>query len=403
MARRYDIVLYGASGFVGRQTVAYLARHGTGLRWALAGRSAARLEAARDAAGPGAAEAGIEIADAGDEAALAALAASTRVMLSTAGPFALYGSALVAACVHRRTHYVDITGEAPWVRTLIDRHHAQAAADGTRIVPCCGFDSVPSDLGTLLVAEALWLLHREACVGVKACFSIRGGFNGGTFASMFNLLGSGQRRLLEDPFLLNPVDTAPADTAAHADPVAPHHDDELDAWVGPFFMGPVNTRVVRRSIALAAGDPAYAPGMTYQEYQHFGRGASAALSAAGTGVVMLAGQGALAYAPLRRLAAALAPAPGEGPSPAQMDGGGFRCELVGRGSGGTLQRGRISFAGDPGNRATTVFVCEAALALARDFEALPGGSKLGGVLTPATALGNTLAERLRAAGMAIEP
>ncbi len=149
--RRYDVVLYGASGFVGRQTVAYFAQHAGGLRWAVAGRNAAKLEAAR-----GAAKAGLIVADANDDDALAALAAQTKVVASTAGPFALYGSALVAACARHGTHYCDITGETPWVHELIDRHHDEAAARGTRIVPCCGFDSVPSDIGALLVATEVW-------------------------------------------------------------------------------------------------------------------------------------------------------------------------------------------------------------------------------------------------------
>ena len=162
--RRFDVVLYGATGFVGRQTVAYFSEHAGGLKWALAGRSRKRLEAL--AVGLGLEDAGILVADAEDDAALAALAAQTRVLLSTAGPFALYGSALVAACVAQRTHYVDITGETPWVRGLIDRHHVKAARDGTRIIPCCGFDSVPSDLGAWLVAQALMREHGETCVDV---------------------------------------------------------------------------------------------------------------------------------------------------------------------------------------------------------------------------------------------
>jgi short subunit dehydrogenase-like uncharacterized protein len=142
--RKYDIVLYGATGFVGHQTVAYLAEHGAGVDWAIAGRSQAKLQALlRDLK----LKAPIIVADAQDSQALMAMAAQTRVVLSTAGPFALYGSPLVAACVHNKTHYVDITGETPWVRAMIDAHHAQAAAQGTRIVPGCGFDSVPSDIG----------------------------------------------------------------------------------------------------------------------------------------------------------------------------------------------------------------------------------------------------------------
>ena len=405
--RRHDIVLYGASGFVGRQTVAYLASHGAGLRWALAGRSPARLEAARAAAGPGAADADIVVADADDAAALDMLASQTRVVLSTAGPFALYGSALVAACVQQRTHYVDITGETPWVHGLIERHHAQAAANGTRIVPGCGFDSVPSDLGAWAVAQALWRDHGERCVSVKACFSIRGGLNGGTLASLLNVMDSGQKHLLDDLFLLNPPGTALVDTARHADPLAPHHDADFNAWVGPFFMGPINSRVVRRSAALpgadGVADPAYAADFLYQEYLRFGRGAVAAAAAAAASVGSLVGQGALALKPARRLLAALAPKPGQGPSERSMDRGGFRCELVAIGERGTVLRGLVADRGDPGNRATTKFVCESALALAHDADALPGAGRLGGVLTPATALGAVLVARLRAAGMKVEP
>ena len=399
-SRPYDVVLYGASGFVGRQTVAYFARQAGGLRWAVAGRSAARLQAVRQACG--AAQAGVVVADAADAVALDALAAQTRVVLSTAGPFARHGSELVAACVRHGTHYVDITGETPWVREMIERHHDAAARRGTRIVPGCGFDSVPSDLGAWGVAQALWQRHGERCASVKACFSLRGGLNGGTFVSLVNMLETGRSRELADPFLLNPPRTAPADPLPHADPVAPHHDADFRAWLGPFFMGPINTRVVRRTVALSGESP-FAPDFRYQEYLRFGRGPGAALAAAGFAFGSLAGQGALAFGPLRWLAAALAPAPGEGPSERAMDGGSFRCDLVGVGERGSLQRGCIAGRGDPGNRATTTFVCEAALALAFDAAALPGGAAFGGVLTPATAFGAVLAARLRRAGMTVEP
>ena len=402
-ASAFDVVLYGATGFVGRQTVEWFAAHGQGLRWALAGRNAARLEAVRSACG--ATQAGLIVADAADEPALAALAAQTRVVLSTAGPFALHGSALVAACVEQRTHYVDITGETPWVRQMIDRHHEQAAADGTRIVPGCGFDSVPSDLGAFLVASALRTLHGQTCANVKACFSIRGGLNGGTLASLLNILDTGLDAQLADPFLLNPAGTAPIDAHRHGDPVAPHRDADFEAWVGPFFMGPINTRVVRRSATLLAGGrkPIYGAEFADQEYLRFGRSPVAALAAAGMSLGGAVGQGALRLGAMRRIARALAPAPGQGPSQRSMDGGSFRCELVGRGNGGALVRGLIADRGDPGNRATTKFVCESALALAQDGARLPGGAGFGGVLTPASALGMVLAWRLAAAGMKIEP
>jgi short subunit dehydrogenase-like uncharacterized protein len=360
----------------------------------------------REACGPGAAQAGILVADAADDSALGLLAGAARVVLSSAGPFALYGSALVAACVAQGTHYVDITGETPWVRGLIDRHHAAAAQSATRIIPCCGFDSVPSDLGAWLVAQALWREHGEACVAIKAGFSIRGGVNGGTLASLFNALDSGQAALMNDPFLLNPEPPAGVDPTLHADPLGARRDAEFDAWVGPFFMGPINTRVVRRTAALlGAADKStpYAAEFHYQEYLRFGRGALAALMAAGSSIAMAAGQEAMRFTPLRRAVAKLAPAPGAGPSEASMDDGSFRCELVGRGAQGSVVRGRIAGHGDPGNRATTVFVCESALALSQDHAQLPGGAGRGGVLTPASGLGEVLANRLAAAGMRVEP
>ena len=398
----YDVVLYGASGFVGRQTVRYFAEQAAGLRWAVAGRSAAKLNALRAeyiAAAPG-----VIVADAADAAALDSLASQTRVVLSTAGPFAQYGSALVAACVRHGTHYVDITGETPWIRLMIDRHHDAAAKNGTRIVPGCGFDSVPSDLGAWLVASALWEQHDERCVSVKASFSIRGGLNGGTAASALNALGDERAKAqFDDPFLLNPAGTVPADATSHRDPAGALRDADFNAWLAPFVMGPVNTRVVRRSAALLGDKGPYAADFRYQEYARMGRGVSGALTATSVAVGMAAGRAALGFGPLRRAASHLVPAPGEGPSERAMDGGSFRCELVGVGERGSVQRGRIAGRGDPGNRATTVFVCEAALALALDAKQLPGGARLGGVLTPAVAFGEVLARRLRAAGMNIEP
>ena len=345
------------------------------------------------------------IADAADAAALGRLAADTRVVLSTAGPFALHGDALVDACVAARTHYVDITGETPWVRRIVDRHHARAARDGTRIVPCCGFDSVPSDLGAWCAAHALLRDHGEACVEVKACFSLRGGLNGGTVASALAMYEAGDRVAFEDPFLLVP-DAQPArDTDRHADPRGPRLDRDFDAWVAPFFMGPVNSRVVRRSAALlrAAGDPAYAAGFAYSERLRTGRGAAGALAALVASLGTAAAGLALRAPAARAIARRLLPAPGLGPTERAMDEGSFRCEVMARGERGTRVRGRIVARGDPGNRATTVFACESALALALQADRLPGAAGRGGVLTPATAFGEVLVDRLHRAGIVLEP
>ena len=267
--RDYDVVLYGASGFTGQQTVAYFAQHApANLRWAIAGRNRDKLAATQKALG---ANADILIADSQDQAALEAIAARTRVMLTTAGPYALYGSGLVAACVRHRTHYVDITGETVWVRGLIDRHHAQAAQDGTRIIPFCGFDSIPSDLGAYLMARHIQTKLGAECREVKAYFQIAGGVNGGTLATAFNLYESGQAQQARDPFLLNPIrDNTRAAIRQNQDPTTARYDAELGAWVAPFVMGPINTRVVRRSQALFdEWQQTYGAAFSYQEYMKF--------------------------------------------------------------------------------------------------------------------------------------
>ena len=399
--KQYDVVLYGASGFVGRQTVAYFAAHpevrSKRLRWALAGRTATKLEATRQAI-PGAKKAGIVVAEAHDIQAMDALAASTRVVLSTAGPFALYGSELVAACVRHGTHYVDITGETPWVRGLIDQHHALAQQTGARIIPFCGFDSVPSDLSAWLAREAMQAQFGEACAHVKVAFSLRGGFNGGTLASLFNMLNNGQSAQMADPFLLNPLGSRPVSPSPHVDPVAPRYDADFSAWLGPFMMSTINTRVVRRSAALLG----YGGDYGYQEYLRLGRGPVAAVAATTLSVGSVASQAALRLRHVRWLAQRLAPAPGAGPSEARMDSGSFRARWIGESANGHQVRGVIADQGDPGNRATTKMLCESALCLALQRDELPGGPGHGGLLTPASGLGDVLVQRLRSAGMTLE-
>ena len=407
MNRVFDVVLYGASGFVGQQTVAYFAQNFAQLRWAIAGRSKDKLQAIARRYGFDDDQSRIIVANSNDAAALLRLAHQTHVVLSSAGPYAIFGTPLVDACVVAQTHYVDITGETPWVRQLIDKHHDQARKDGTRIVPCCGFDSVPSDIGAWLTARAVYEHFGEPCTDIKAAFSIRGGLNGGTLASLLNIAGTEQNKQFEKPFLLNPDGTQPSDLAMHEDVIAPHRDMDFNAWVGPFVMGPINTRVVRRSVALrrineAKNDaPAFADTFHYQEYARFGTGAKAAVTAAGVSWGMNATQIGLLFSPVRKLAQRLGPAPGEGPSEAAMDSGGFKCDFVGGTAlRGQQVRGRIATKGDPGNRATTKFVCEAAAALVMDK--LPGGKAFGGVLTPSTAIGQALVDRLVAKGVQMD-
>lgn len=370
--RQYDLILYGATGFTGKQTVEYCRRFAPpGLRWAIAGRNGDKLDAVNTA------RVDVIVADARDSDALHRLAASTRVVASTAGPFSIYGGKLVEACVRNRTHYCDITGETPWIRGLIDRHHAQARADGTRIIPCCGFDSIPSDYGAWLVSRLV-----PDCQSVSAYFRMAGGLNGGTLATALHLSKTGELAATSDPFLLNPESHDVVDRARNADPVGAHFDEELKAWVTPFFMGPINTRIVRRTQALLGLR------FDYQEYMRFESAASARVVAAGSRVF----ESLLGSSFGRWLMQPLLPSPGEGPSEKTMDTGFFECLLIAYGRSGNQVRFVVKGDGDPGNRITVKCLCESAFVLAGVTDA-PAGS--GGVLTPVTGLGESLVDRLR--------
>lgn len=400
--RRYDIVLFGATGFVGRRAAEYLASQALSQsrRWAIAGRDRTRLEglAQRLAGNPD-----ILVADSRDAKALRAIAARARVVLSTVGPYALYGDALVDACVAERTHYADITGETAWVRSLIDRHHRRAARDGTRIVPFAGFDSVPSDLGALLLVRHLQRALGADPAEVNAYFRMAGGFNGGTIASDVHRRESGQIEIGRDPFLLDQAGSRTRDDIERSrDPTAVRFDERIDAWVGPFVMGPINTRVVRRSASLYAGwgEP-YGPHFRYQEYTKYGAPLGGAKAALVTGL-MGGFDSAMARPALRALLRRVLPKPGTGPSEKTMASGWFVTELLAVAADGRRARGEIAFRGDPGNRATVRLLCESGLSLALDGDALPGGAARGGVLTPATALGEALLPRLRLAGFRFE-
>lgn len=400
--RDYDIVLYGATGFVGRLAVEYLAHRvpsGT-LRWAIAGRDRHRLELVRDLAG---ATPDVLIADSRNQAAVDAVSARTRVLLNTAGPFALHGGSVVDACVRAQTHYVDISGETPWVKGLIQRHHQRASADGTRIVPGCGFDSVPSDLGSYLLVRHMQRELGVPCRKVKGYFQLSGGINGGTVATALHGYESGAAQQQRDPFLLDPPHAhTRMQIEGNRDVTGALFDTDIGSWVGPFVMAPINTRVVRRSAALFEHwREGYGPDFAYQEYLRYAppfAHLKAGAVSAGLGLLTLAMQSAIGRGVLQRML----PKPGEGPSQRSMETGWFVCELLGVAEDGRRVRGVLRYRGDPSNRATVCFVCESALSIALNEADLPGGLGRGGLLTPATGLGDVLADRLQRSGMSIE-
>jgi short subunit dehydrogenase-like uncharacterized protein len=384
--RKYDIVLYGASGFTGRQTAKYCRQFAPpGLRWAIAGRNRSKLDVV-DAGGVD-----IIVADGQDEDALNRLAALTRVVATTAGPFSLYGTKLVNACVRNRTHYCDITGETPWIRGLIDRHHVQAAAEGTRIIPCCGFDSIPSDYGAWFMSRHIRDSLQSDCVSISASFRMGGGINGGTLASFFNMAETGEIKMVRDPFLLDPDPAAHSaeERARNADPAGARYDTALQSWVTGFLMGSINTRVVRRTQALQGTR------FDYQEYTKFDRSSSARVAATvGKTFEFIGGTGLG-----RRILKIVAPKPGHGPSEKVMNEGFFKAEFIGISSSGARARGILKGQGDPGNRITVKCLCESAFVLALSDAAHGARPGAGGVLTPVTGLGDDLTARLDIAGI----
>ncbi len=398
-ARDFDVVLFGATGFTGRQTVAYFARHAPAeVRWAIAGRDAARLDDVARAWG----DPPRIVCDSHDADACVDLARRARVVLTTVGPYAVHGQALVEACIATNTHYVDITGETAWVRDLVDRFHEAAASSGTRIVPCCGFDSVPSDLGTLIAVEHLRAAHDTGCTRVRAFHRGRGGINGGTIASFLAMQESGDAARMRDPILLNPPGMRdPGRPEAEPDPMLPHWEPDIRGFSAPFIMGPINTRVVRRSAALEESwQRPYGSGFRYQEYWKgsgmLGLAETMGMAWSQATFPLLAG-----FGPLRGLLKRMLPAAGSGPSEATMDNGFFRCELIADGADGQRIRVTLADRGDPGNRATVKMLCESALAMALQGDMLPGAPTRGGILTPATAFGQVLRARLENAGMEI--
>ncbi|GAA1895241.1 saccharopine dehydrogenase family protein [Lapillicoccus jejuensis] len=399
--REHDVVVYGATGFVGRLLAADLAEHAPdGLKVALAGRSRERLEAVRAGLPERARSWPLVVADAGREDQVGALALSTRVVVTTVGPYARYGTPLATACALAGTHYADLTGEVLYVRDLVDTCHEAAVASGARIVTSCGFDSVPSDL-------AVWMLHRRARIdgagGLRdttlLVTRLRGGFSGGTIDSMRAQLEAvaedrERRRVVLDPFALSPDRSAePRGEAAkaHRDLMTPYRDDRTGQWTAPFVMAPYNTRIVRRSDALLGH--AYGEHFRYREAMAFGTGTKARLTAYGVTAGLGATMAAMGHGASRSLVDRLLPDPGEGPDERARAAGRFRVEARTTTDTGRRYTAVVAAKGDPGYAATSVMLAESTLALALDPPASGGG-----VLTPAVALGATLVERLRTRG-----
>lgn len=400
--RALDIVVFGATGFVGRLVADYLATHApAGVRVGLAGRSREKLAQVRAGLDPKAAAWPLVVADASDDESIAALTQGTRVVVTTVGPYRRSGLKLVDACVDAGTDYIDLTGEVLFVHESIERHE-RAVASGARIVHSCGFDSIPSDLGVLLLHQAA----REDGAGeledtTLVVTAMRGGLSGGTLASLKGQIDDvktspNARRVIADPYALDPDRSSTPGGDDESDTRGIAHDEELGQWVAPFVMAAFNTRVVRRSNALQ--DWAYGRRFRYREVAGVGAGLVAPLKAVALAAGLGALAGGLAFGPTRKLLDRVLPAPGEGPGEQARRKGFFEMEIHTRTSGGARYVATVSAKGDPGYAATAVMMGESALCLALDGYRLP---QRGGVLTPASAMDGALIDRLRTAGMTL--
>ena len=389
MPKDIDIIIYGATGFTGQLCVKYFQSLNTGVKWAIAGRDQEKLQ---KVALDNSVDVEILIADSDDDAALDILTSRATVILSTTGPFHRYGSKLVASCVKNSTNYVDITGENFWVKGLIAKHHEEASEKGIRIIPSCGYDSIPSDLGVFYSAKAL----NKPIKRIESFHSWEGGASGGTLETMFSMGDLDLGDDLLDPYLLNPKDSYTQEQKEQSsDRVGIAKKNEINAWSGPFIMATANTRVVRRTEALLGlRQESYGSNFTYQEHALHKTWFSAFKSIIVTGISVL-----VLMSPLKRAVKPFLPKPGEGPSEAVQENGWFDCKYIVETEDGEKSVFNMNAKGDPGYKVTAKLISECALCLIEDADDLPGGSEYGGVLTSASGLGNPLISRLTKVGV----
>lgn len=405
-AANLDIVVFGATSFVGQILCRYLfEQFGAAgeVRWAIAGRSTSKLTELRGSLGAGAAALPMLVADSSDEASLRKMCLQTRVVVSTVGPYALYGEPLVKVCAESGTDYCDLTGEVQWIRRMLQRYENAARASGARIVNCCGFDSIPSDLGVhFLQREAL---HRFArpCLRVKMRVkAMRGAFSGGTVASLLNVVKEAAadpelRKELANPYSLCPPGAAQDTRQPNVS--SAQFDADFGSWIAPFVMSAINTRIVQRTNALTGH--AYGAEFRYDEAVLMGRGTRGRLIATSTSVGMAGFMLASALAPTRwALERFVLPAPGEGPSPAAQARGFFDLRFLGKTDDGRTLCAKVTGDRDPGYGSTGKMLGQAAACLAFDIAKT---DKPGGFWTPAAIFGDRLIPRLTAkAGLTFE-
>jgi len=375
MSREFDIIVYGATGFTGRLVAEYLVQSRTP-RWAMAGRSLSKLQEVRGEIGAPA-DTPLIAANSDDPASLAEMCARGTVIISTVGPYQLYGNALVAACAATGTAYVDLCGEPAWMRHMIDAHQDAAKASGARIVFSCGFDSIPFDLGVLALQNAARRKFGKPAPRVKCRVrKMQGGLSGGTAASLKATLAVAARDpsilgLLVNPFALTPGFTGPSQPRG----LLPEYDKTIEAWVAPFIMAPINTKNVHRTNFLLAHP--YGADFVYDE-----------MMVAGLGDMGRAAAEAIAR--INPLASDKGPKPGEGPSKEERDNGYYDILFIGEMPDGGRVEAVVTGDRDPGYGSTSKMIAETALCLVHDV------AGEGGVWTPGALMGEVLIKRLEA-------
>lgn len=400
--REYDLIIWGASGFTGRLVCEYLAeKYGIDgdLKWAAAGRNEIKLRKVMTSVG--AEKLPIIVADSMDEKSLKEMVCRTKVICTTVGPYAKYGSKLVATCVENGTDYCDLTGEVQWMRKMIDQHHEAAKANGVRIVHTCGFDSIPSDMGVYFFQKKSKELLGEVCQKIQMRVkAIKGGASGGTVASMKNISLEAEKdksifKIIFNPYSLNPVGEREGPDRSDLRKVV--FDKVSNSWIAPFIMAVINTKVVRRSNALA-GYP-YGKDFLYDEAMMTGKGFSGRMK--GNMVLLTLGMGMASPNTLMgKIAGRFLPEPGEGPTKEERENGFYKFLLFGTTASGKTIRGSVKGDRDPGYGSTCKMLGEAAVCLAKDSEKTP---KVAGMLTPSVAFGDVLLSRLEAsAGLSFQ-
>jgi len=385
MDREYQIILYGATGFTGKLCAEYLRDNYPEINWAIAGRDNQKLNDLKDSLNL---NCDIYVASGHDKESIDNFVTKTRVVLSTAGPFARYSNLVVKSCVENKTHYTDITGENHWVKDLIDEHHEKASEEGTRIIPSCGYDSIPSDMGVFYSVQQMGKPVKK----VTVYHSGQGGVSGGTTETMFTIGPLPKEK--RDPFLLNPENSvSEKQKKLSKDGFEIKKIENTDSYSGIGLMSFANTRVVRRSSALYdAGQKSYGSDFIFRELGSYPSKRSARLASFGLIFAFI-----VISTPLRHIVRRFLPKPGEGPDKVTRENGWFRGLFKVEAEDGEVKYFQIYGDGDPGYKATAQMVCESAITLATC-----DNLNSGGVLTSAYGLGNALLERLSKSGIKFE-